>query len=589
LTASAHSQDNASGYSHSDGTTHSQDDASDDESYSLQQSLNGNTVAQGGSYHSTSHSQSDGSGSGSTSSSHSDGQGEGHSSSNFSDGVDTEHDSAVAHTTDHSDSNSTWSNGVQTGGSSNVTHDDDGNDSGGANLSGGGNSDVSSYDDAYTDHSEQHSTFGGGSSSSSTTDDNGHQQEDVIIAGAGYSNSYGESFHYKDHLESSSGSSGSTSSTTHDDGGNDYGKLTASAPGISASDDFHDEYTNHGQWGTGPGGSWHSSYTASGDGSNSSKVTLTSGSDSLVLSDHGNWNYTASGGVNADRSAYGTFTSNDQGGDSLAIHIDDGKGDTISDTISDTFSIQDTNGLATLNASINWSFVNTGNGGGASPATLAPAGMQAAADADPNSGFFGSLWSSWRSMGDGLLASGASAVNTVYDTGYHPDWEDIYSRGPLGQTNTPNTPGWAYYGTRGALGVATVATAAAAGVGAAEYFFLGNASIPASAILPGGGVAAGRLGSGLTQLAGKDKLIMEGAIRRAAGQGLSFLDQVGALAQSTAEVIPAGQVNYLGAMNGSLVYGSAITGVGIGQVGGITVIVQKLADGTFKILGSFLP
>jgi len=42
-------------------------------------------------------------------------------------------------------------------------------------------------------------------------------------------------------------------------------------------------------------------------------------------------------------------------------------------------------------------------------------------------------------------------------------------------------------------------------------------------------------------------------------------------------------------MSGSQVWGSLVSGVGIAEVGGITVIVQKLADGTFQILGRFLP
>ena len=108
---------------------------------------------------------------------------------------------------------------------------------------------------------------------------------------------------------------------------------------------------------------------------------------------------------------------------------------------------------------------------GSSVSRGAPAGGTTTLDSsgqDPNSGFFGSLWSSFRSIGDGMVAAGASAVNTVYDTGYQADWDEIYNRGPLGQTNTPNTPGWAYYGTRGAVGVAVVATSAAVAVGSVE-------------------------------------------------------------------------------------------------------------------------
>ena len=72
------------------------------------------------------------------------------------------------------------------------------------------------------------------------------------------------------------------------------------------------------------------------------------------------------------------------------------------------------------------------------------------------------------SIKDGLIGTGATLVNTVYDTGYQPDWEDIYNRWPLGQTNQENTPAWAYYGTRGALGVAIAAVTTAAAVGATE-------------------------------------------------------------------------------------------------------------------------
>jgi len=91
---------------------------------------------------------------------------------------------------------------------------------------------------------------------------------------------------------------------------------------------------------------------------------------------------------------------------------------------------------------------------------------------------WGSLWSSWRSIGDGMVGAAASAINaTVADTGYHPDWQEIERRNPLGQTSTENTPGWVYYGTRGAITISVAAAGAALIIGTGEFAFLGNQSI----------------------------------------------------------------------------------------------------------------
>jgi len=367
---------------------------------------------------------------------------------------------------------------------SNTTHDDDGNDKGSTHLEDGGNTEDTGYSDQYNDHGEQHARFDGSSwtnTSSSNGDDSGKQNEDVSLASGSNTESYGSSSNYKDHQESSTDATGATTSSyTHDDGGKDYQDISVTDGGDTAVEHYSDNYKNHDEGGTNPDGTDYGSYTSSGGGGGNATVTIVFGLDSFTVEGHDHYSFTASGGRNSDGTGYGSYTSDDGGGDSTTLHYDDGSGDTLDDTESETYNSHDDNGIVTVTDTDMWNLSGTVGDGGGYGAGTADAGAPAmransgatpldSSGQDPNSGFFGSLWSSWRSIGDGMVAAGASTINMVYDTGYHPDYEEIYSRGPLGQTNTPNTPGWAYYGTRGAVTVATAAASLAAVAGIAEF------------------------------------------------------------------------------------------------------------------------
>ena len=56
-----------------------------------------------------------------------------------------------------------------------------------------------------------------------------------------------------------------------------------------------------------------------------------------------------------------------------------------------------------------------------------------------------------------------------------------------------------------------------------------------------------------------------------------------------AEAIPGGQVNLLGDIGGSPIYGSLVSRVGIANVGGVTQVVSAPVGGTPVILGPFHP
>jgi hypothetical protein len=69
-------------------------------------------------------------------------------------------------------------------------------------------------------------------------------------------------------------------------------------------------------------------------------------------------------------------------------------------------------------------------------------------------------------------------------------------------------------------------------------------------------------------------------------EAASFMKDLGALAQTTARVIPGGQVHLLGNIGKSPIYGSLVTGVGIASVDGMTMIIRT-AQGNPMVLGPF--
>jgi len=464
------SDSDSSSYGHADGTSHSQSNATEDASES-QHSENGpDTSDSTGTYNSTAVSTSDGSPSGSTSSSSFDSKSSSTDTMHSEEGSSKEDDTATASDTYHTDSSSSSSNGVTTS-SSNGSDDESGSDGGKSSLGDGSNSDTSSYTDEYKGHSEWHNSNGSTSSSWNSSDD-GNKSEDVSLYDGGNSETYGSSSKYSDTMTGSIDATGAYSgSYTHDDSGSDYQTVSVNSGGDTTTENYNDQYSNHSSGTTNPDGTSTSSFTSSGNGGGGGSVNLAYGGDGANMSGHEKYTFTASGGVNADGTGYGTYTADDSGGSNDTLHLADTIGDTVNDTESDNYDIQDNNGVLTVNEQNQWYM--TGSTVGGSSTSGGSSGFQAngaapgAAGADADSGFFGSLLSSVGSIKDGLLASGNSVLSYVVDTGWNPNWEDIYNRGPLGQTNTPNTPGWVYYGTRGAIGVSVGATAlAGAAIGA---------------------------------------------------------------------------------------------------------------------------
>jgi hypothetical protein len=219
-----------------------------------------------------------------------------------------------------------------------------------------------------------------------------------------------------------------------------------------------------------------------------------------------------------------------------------------------------------------------------------PNGMQQANRQQNNqsawSAFWGSLTDSYNSVVDGLAGAYMSVAPTSLGGNSQAAQQllnQAYQRGPLGQTE--NGPAWAYYTTRTAIGVATFFAAAAVGVGGVEFVFLGNESISAS-VLWGGSLAP--VAGWSTRLAGADLQIMQTAASTTT-RGAGFMNHLGALAQSVAARIPGGQIHLLGRINGSPVYGSLVSGTGIAEVNGVTMVVKQTAQGIFEILGPFIP
>jgi hypothetical protein len=115
-----------------------------------------------------------------------------------------------------------------------------------------------------------------------------------------------------------------------------------------------------------------------------------------------------------------------------------------------------------------------------------------------NSGFTESWFDSANSIGQGLggsIAWGYDAASGMFNNNWNLLKGDAnfignaYDNGVLGQTRCG--PWWAKWGTRGALGVSAVAVSAATGVGAYEFFALGNESIMVEGLIGGGEIGSG--------------------------------------------------------------------------------------------------
>jgi hypothetical protein len=67
------------------------------------------------------------------------------------------------------------------------------------------------------------------------------------------------------------------------------------------------------------------------------------------------------------------------------------------------------------------------------------------------------------------------------------------------------------------------------------------------------------------------------------------MNHLEAVAQATAMRVPGGKVHLIGRINGSPVFGSLVSGTGIVEINGVTMVVRKTAPGVFEILGPFIP
>lgn len=103
---------------------------------------------------------------------------------------------------------------------------------------------------------------------------------------------------------------------------------------------------------------------------------------------------------------------------------------------------------------------------------------------------------------------------------------------------------------------------------------------PAGPTFEGGGLLS-------TSLSGTDAKVRAEAMDIAATHGQGFSEDLSALASATNKVIPGGWVSPLGTFNGSPVFGSLRSGVGIVDLDGVTTIVKKVGENSFEVLGPF--
>lgn len=88
----------------------------------------------------------------------------------------------------------------------------------------------------------------------------------------------------------------------------------------------------------------------------------------------------------------------------------------------------------------------------------------------------------------------------------------------------------------------------------------------------------------LNQLSRTDASIFQRAAQLGASAGNSFYTNLTALTKAAVEKIPGGQLDQIGRIGNSPIYGSLRSGVGIAEVNGATVVV-KMANGQPQILG----
>ena len=115
---------------------------------------------------------------------------------------------------------------------------------------------------------------------------------------------------------------------------------------------------------------------------------------------------------------------------------------------------------------------------------------------------------------------------------------------------------------------------------------LGDAFQTLRNALPGSTSTVNRASQILNQLSSKDRLVVERATELfSKSPSPRFLDQLGHLAQATAEIIPGGKVNPIGTYLGNQIYGSLVSRIGIVQVQGVTYMVRARLDQTVEVLG----
>jgi len=83
----------------------------------------------------------------------------------------------------------------------------------------------------------------------------------------------------------------------------------------------------------------------------------------------------------------------------------------------------------------------------------------------------------------------------------------------------------------------------------------------------------------------KDAAVISLAIEKGASATGGFLGNVSRISDALQQVIPGAKINLLGHLNGSPIYGSLRSGIGIVERSGITYIVQAVRGQTVKILG----
>jgi hypothetical protein len=87
----------------------------------------------------------------------------------------------------------------------------------------------------------------------------------------------------------------------------------------------------------------------------------------------------------------------------------------------------------------------------------------------------------------------------------------------------------------------------------------------------------------LNQLGRTDSQIFQRAISQGLSAANSFADNVAKLVQAVRAIVPNGQINKIGEIGGSPIYGSLRSGVGIAQVDGVQVVV-KVVQGTPQVI-----